>query len=98
MDFSTCVADQLSEAQMVLDCLGGNNSLIKSDRLAWLDGQLRHVTAELLALQTDIESGWSFSAMDGSFSVNDFEELMDVYRATISNLKSMMEIAKMLDR
>jgi hypothetical protein len=97
MDFAALVTDQLKEAQIALDSLDGDHRL-NSDRLNWLEGQLRHVTSELLALQSDIESGWSFADMGSTFSGDDFQEVMDVFRATISNLKSMIEMAKMLSR
>lgn len=98
MDFAGCVTEQLSAAQTIAAGLVSGGRGPKSERIEWLERQLQHMISELLALQADIESGWSFDASGGISGECEFEEIMDDYKRSISSLKGMIQSAKMISR
>lgn len=100
MDFAGLVSEQLQAAQGVADGLVIEGRGPRSERVAFLERQLQHVIAELRALESDIESGLCFG-VSGSGGISfgcEFEEIMECHKASISNLRGMIQSAKILER
>lgn len=97
MESSNSLTKSLGTAQEALADLADSDPRDRaSDRLVWLERQLSNLILQLQNLIADLDSGMSIA--DLGFSSEDFDEMIADLDIEISNLRSLIRIAKDVSR
>lgn len=87
----------IDEAHNVLLLLGDTGEAQKHARIAWLEGQLAHLVAQLKTVLADIEEGAALGKA-GHWAESDAQEMVEDSLTVIANLKSRIQALKAQSR